>query len=522
MSDCQDKPSGLNCLPESGWVECAPWEISAHSQTNCYIDGLTQESLNIAGAQVNVYKMLGVHEQTQLTGLTGNGTAISSGAVDGFPSDNAFTVYSTMWLSRQVGPAVTAHAYIGYDFGVIRNSAGQARYGDDVAIRQHITSFKIKQSSESNQRATKVRVERSDDGKQWYGASVATLPDNDQLNLISFRHSVPSRFWRLRPLQFNGAPGDSWGIMALEMFDYQATALDNIQDKVLLENRDRQYNQTPITVKGYYDLLSIASELSRFGIEIPSAMYQIRVNFNAVVSRLGRPIVIGDIIDLPSETQYTPDLRPIKRYLEVTDVTWDSNSYTPGWQPTMLLVSTQPAMATQETQDVFGDLASSVDSSGLFSKDDGNNQTWQDYSAVDQAIRAEAQADVPKRGSLLSDTVREFAEEEIAVVNSEAPAQIQHLNYNPKALYVEDAMPPNSSPYTEGPQFPESPSNGDYHRVLYVGLAKDLPARLYRWSSTKSRWIYLETDKRSQYNSQKKILNEYLTSATKAPARDIK
>jgi hypothetical protein len=497
------------------------WQIPNQTSINCYVDSLIQETLNIAGATINIWKLLGVHEQTKLTDLTGTGSPISSGDAPHYPVTNAFDIFNTKWVSRQTGQAVITSAYIGYDFGIIRNSAGTPRYGVDANVRQHVTSFKIKQSTNPQQRATKVRVERSDTGQQWYGVAVVTLPDNDQLNRVDFKHSVPNRYWRLRPIEFNGTTCDAWSITALEMFDFEATAQTNIQDKILMENRDREYSQSAISLKGYYDLLSVATDLSRFGIEIPSSTYQIRVNFNATVNALGRPIVIGDIIDLPSETQYTPDLRPVKRYLEVTDVTWDSTSYTPGWMPTMLLLTTAPAMATQETQDIFGDLASKVDTSELFSGDDGTSTVWQDYSTIDQTIRAEAASDVPERGSLGSDIIREMEPEEIAQLQAQVPS-ISVPSYNPNGLYVEDAMPANGEPFTEGPTFPTGPKDKDYHRMLYVGTAGDVPARLYRWSSAKGRWIFMEQDKRQQFNFQKSVLDEYLTNSNKVSPRDIK
>ena len=289
---------------------------------------------------------------------------------------------------------------------------------------------------------------------------------------------------------------------------------------ILLENRDRDYQTEPVALKGYYDLQSATTDLTKFGMGV-LVSYQIKVNFNACVASLGRPIVIGDIIELPSETQYTPDLRAVKRYLEVTDVTWDAGSYTPGWMPTMLQVTAEPALASQETRDIFGDLAGAVDSSGLFDNDDGNATTYQDFSNVDQTIRADAATAVPEKGAEGSNTVREFTDEEIALTSVAFPT-IKKMNFNRTGLYVEDAIPPNGAPYTEGPEFAADPKDGDYHRMTYAGTAQDVPPRLYRWSSVKSRWIYLETDRREQYNLQKAGLEEYTTSATRKPAREIK
>jgi hypothetical protein len=308
------------------------------------------------------------------------------------------------------------------------------------------------------------------------------------------------------------------------MHDYAVTALDNIQDPILMENRDRDYQQSPILIKGFYELMSVNTFLAGMGIgsEIP-VTYMIKVNFNACVSALNRPIVVGDIIELPSETQFTPDLRPIKRYLEVSEVTWDIASYTPGWTPTMLLITAKPALASQETRSIFGDLAKHVDSSGLFDTDDGNNPMYQDFSAIDQTIAATAKSAVPEKGSEGSNTIREFSEQELAVSAASFP-HLSRYGLNRTGLYVEDAIPQNGAPYTEGPEFPSTGkrTDGEYHRLTYIGLAADVPPRLYRWSASKSDWIYLETDRRKQFDSQKTVLEEYTTSTNKRPAKDIK
>jgi hypothetical protein len=83
-------------------------------------------------------------------------------------------------------------------------------------------------------------------------------------------------------------------------------------------------------------------------------------------------------------------------------------------------------------------------------------------------------------------------------------------------------MPQNDAPFTRGDTFPTKPSDGDYFRMEYVGMAADVPARLYRYSGTKARWLYLETDRRAEFNAQKATLEEYTTSPNKISARDIK
>jgi len=515
---CEDKPDGTKCL-ETRDNSCSPFQLTQNNDS-CFIDGVVEENLNIGAADIHVFKLLGVHEQGQLVDLVGNGTPIAGGNASNFPASQAFDAFVTQWRSSQTGSNVPLTSYIGYDFGEIKLENERQRYGIDTSINHNIATIKIMQGPNSENRATRVRVERSKDGITWYGVSILTLPDDDNLNVIHFKHSVPSRFWRLRPIDFNGGVSDRWIIQALQLMDYDETSIDDIQDDIFLENRDREYASESTTIKGTYDLIDIQTELSRFGIELPNQQYYMHMSFNAVVTALGRPIVIGDIFEVPSETQYSATMEPIKKFLEVTDVGWSTEGYTPGWQPTMQRIIAQPMMASQETQDIFGGFNSTPDASGLVGIDDGNHPIFQDISNVSQSIEAEASTDLAERGSDPLD-VQEFSAEELQSAADQGVPNLSKIGLNSKGLYVEDGLPPNDEAYTEGDSFPETFAEGDYHRLTYTGLAEDIPPRLYRYSTAKNRWVYLETDKREQYNQTKPILQQFLSSTTKTPSEDI-
>ena len=531
---CTTNPDGTVCPTQDADKRDRPWQLS-DSRDSCYIDELVNESLNIGGANLNVYKLLGVHEQCKLVDATGNGEAISGGNGVGFPASNAFTSLISEWHSYQTGVGVVPGAFIGYDFGEIKLPDQSRRvYGDatqpakpEANVRKHITAFSIKQSVNSKNRATRVRVERSDDGVKWYGVEVVDLPDDDCLNTILLQNSsVHNRFWRLRPLAFNGSNTDFWAVQALELVhNYQATHVTNIQDKILLENRDRDYSDMPAVVKGSYDLIDITTELSKFGIELPSQSLYMSVSFTACVAALGRPLIIGDIIELPSEAQYSAEMRRIEKWLEVTDTSWSTEGYTPGWKPTMMRIILQPAYVSQETQDIFGDLSEQEveDGLGLVDKGDGLHPIFQDYSDSSQEAKALAKEMTPQSGREFSSTIRAWEEEEVRAADEQGlgptggGSSLQRIGQRPNALYAEDAMPPNGKPFTEGTEFPGSPTHGDYHRMTYEGLSKDVPARLFRYSEQKGRWVFLEKDRRAEFDPNKPRLQEFLTSGTRRP-----
>jgi len=321
--------SGLGTDPD---FSCKPFSLESN-KGNDYIETLTNEALSIGGTTLNVFKLLGVHEQGQLVDCVGRGSALSNGDLPNFPASNAFDKFVSEWRSIQRGPGVGASAYIGYDFGSIKtNDNTRDAYGIDTSIYKRIATIAIKQSSNPNRRITRARIERSNDGIKWYGVEAITLPNDDCLNTIQFKDSVPARYWRIRALDFNGTDtNDVWGVAAFQLFhDYVGTDLYNIQDKVLLENRDRNYNQEAIPIKGYYDLTDNLIDVSGFGIELPSLAMYITVSFVGTVASLGRPPVIGDIIEIPAEAQFSGKMEKILKWVEITDIGWDTSGYTPG------------------------------------------------------------------------------------------------------------------------------------------------------------------------------------------------
>ena len=506
-SGCVMTANGLVC-PQN--TTCSPFDLSQLPQDSCIVNSYVQESIQIGGAPLNVYRLLGVHEQGLLQDLTGNGTAISNGDMPNFPASNAFDKFITEWRSQQTGLDVIKKAYIGYDFGNFKMDNGRVRYGIETAVKHDVASLKIKQGCNGTNRVTKLRVERSEDGIKWFGAALVNVPDCDGLVTVTFNHSAPARYWRVRPIAFNGGPNDYWAVQALQLMDYEATNIKNIEDRIFLENRDRDYDSTAILVKCSYTPLDVVSNSTKFGFFNGDVdRYVLDVSFTQAVQSLGRPFVIGDIIQLPSETQYRPDLTPILKYLEVIDVAWAVSGFTANWIPTLQRLIATPAIASQETQDVFGKLTEDTDDMGLVDIDDGNNPLYQDVTAISATVRADANSRVPERGeddadmTQLSKDVYDFAAQH---PNMRFPSHIDRT----RSKYGIDALPPNGQPFTQGDTFPKNPKNGDYHRLTYLHAGKDIQTRLYRYSVSKLQWVYLETDKRHQFNNTKPYLQEFL------------
>jgi len=520
---CKEDANGALCDEnvDASSALCSPWQLTKSDEKEiCYMSGLVEEHLNIGGADINLFKLLGVHEQGQLIDLTGNGSGISSGDGTNFPITNAFDIYQTEWRSTLKGQNLLDSGYIGYDFGEIKLDNGRLQYGVETYVKHNIATIRIKQSNNSENRVTKARIERSNDGIKWFGAAIVKLPDDGFLNTINFNHTVPSRYWRIRPLEFNGNGTNYWAVQALELIDYDTTTIDDIQDEIFQENRDRDYSFEAIAMKAQYDLLDVQSELTAFGIELPSQTYYLQFAFSACVRLLGRPVVIGDILEMPSEAQYSFNLKRIKKYVEVTDVAWAVDGFTPGYTPTLLRIMAQPMIASQETMDLFDEIADEPSDDNGLSKyglkdlnvtEERDGPEFQDNEDVAQYIAAAANTHTPELGVDTAD-INIFTDQQIQNAADQGVENLSLLNVNQKALYIEDALPPNGIDYTIGDVLPDiTPSllDGAYHRLTYSGINKDIPARLFKFSIKKNRWIFMESDKRAENNPIKPRLQEY-------------
>lgn len=489
---------------------CTYWDLTKNNDS-ALTSSTTEEQLNISGAVMNVYKMLGIHEQQALVDATGNGSAISSGDLSNFSSKQAFTAnLATEWRSSNVGNSVIGKSYIGYDFGNIKLSNGREKYGVETAIKKDIASIKIQQGCNVNNRVTKVRVERSNDGQTWFGVAILDVPDCDGLVSLAFNRSVPSRYWRLRPITFNGGASDWWSIIALQFSEYEKTNVYNIQDRILLENRDRDYQNPPLSMKCIYTPIDIQSNAAKWGF-FQQDVFTLQVSFAQSIKMLGRPFAVGDIVELPSEAFPTYNNVSVKKYLMIKDVAWYTGSYTASWVPTMLRLLAEPAMASPETQQIFGKLTEDKDATGLSDIDDGNAPAYQDITAISDTIMAKANDLVPERGEDKTG-LTQFSPEAFEYAK-EKGFRLGKLK-SKGSVISHDAMPPNDKPYTQGDEFPDNPKSGDYHRLTYVKYGDDIPPRLYKYSTRveggQGAWIPLDIDRRFEFRKTRPMVQQFL------------
>lgn len=483
---------------------CEPqWEIGGCEGEQQQQENYVAEQLEISGAKLNIFKLLGVHEQGKLIDLVGNGNPISSGTAPGYVIDDAYRDSATEWHSSQTGAAVL-DGFIGYNFGVRTTNDGFVRHAPAAPVMEQIGTIRIQQGPNPENRVTQARIERSvDGGATWKRVDVVELPDTDEFEFINIRPSAMAQLLRIVPIQFNGlTTNDPWVVVRLELMDYQATRLSNIQDPLFRENRDRDYADASVEVKAHYDILDLQTEFAKFGIDIPQ-QYVFTISFAKMVQVLGRPIVIGDIIELPSEMQYDANLNGVRKWLEVEDTGWSTEGFTPGWKPTLFRFNASPLLASQETRDVIGIEKNYID---LSDGDFLSGELALDTAAHEatEYIVAESEEAVPETGTDASDYD----------VDDDTLHDIASATFRNTDLYVENGLPPNGEPYTEDMSMPENPSDGDYHRLIYPADT-NIPPRLFQWNEVKMKWLFLEADNRWKQNSHKPSVDKILKSQNK-------
>ena len=475
-----------------------------------YVASLMAETLNIAAGPVNLFPLLGVHNQGSTIDQAFDGYPLSSGTPAGFNAIDAFNINDGSWRSIQTGIEVLKNpAFIGYDFGTKKawNLQGtpQERYQNPEPVRKHIQSFKLTQGSEKENRITQARIEASDDGLAWKRIDVVNIPDSSECS-INIRQSAEYKMWRIVPLMFGGITANTaWEVNRLQLLEANTISLDNVQDQLLLENRDRAYCRTSILLKCQYDLLDVQTELSRFGINMPQT-YIFTVSFAQMVKKLGRPVVVGDIVELPGEMQYDMNLNPVRKWLEITDTGWSTEGYTNNWKPNLFRFFGQPILPSIEHKDILGlpsvQKAAQSDDDFLAGNFLFNNQA----SETTEFIKQEAKSNVPQTGSDPSDI--------LSAMNNYGDVG----SYDGTDLYVNDAIPPDGKNYTIGDTLP-NPSdiiNGHYHRQTYLNIAnKSLrpPERLIQWNSVSSRWSVVEINNRKTPESYKPTMSKILANS---------
>ena len=129
-----------------------------------------------------------------------------------------------------------------------------------------------------------------------------------------------------------------------------------IEDLLLLENRDRKYDQDVYVMRGVYRQQDIDFNLSQFGLFLNNDTLFISFHYNDMIDTFGRKLMSGDVLELPNLTDYHPlntnIMKAIPRYYVIQEGNFGSEGFSQTWLPHIWRVKATPMVNAQEYHDI--------------------------------------------------------------------------------------------------------------------------------------------------------------------------
>jgi len=150
---------------------------------------------------------------------------------------------------------------------------------------------------------------------------------------------------------------------------YEGDSVNNIQDLLFLENRDRKYDPDIYQLRCHYSITDIDFNLSQFGLFLQNDTLFITFHINDTVEKLGRKIIAGDVLELPHlKDEYAlNDLQyALKRFYVVEEVNRAAEGFSPLWYPHLYRAKCVPMVDSQEFKEILDDVANTDAYSGAY------------------------------------------------------------------------------------------------------------------------------------------------------------
>ena len=272
--------------------------------------------------------------------------------------------------------------------------------------------------------------------------------------------------------------------------DYDFMNELNIQDMLLLENRDRCYDENVYTIKGITQVEQNDFDLTQWGLMGTAETMFVEFHITTMLQIVGRRIMAGDVIEAPflkddfmiTEDDIQDFGKPLPKLYKVEDASKAKDGYDPTWRPHLWRVKISPITDSQEFRDILGDGDQDSDLKNLIST---HNITMQ----ISDAIQAEAVSQVPNRNL------------------EHAHLYVTGLNENGiPYLLMADGEPPNGAELIgRGDQFPaNAPVGSWYLRTDYE------PHVLFKKEETK--WTRTEVDYRHKFMVANRVLERFINN----------
>lgn len=283
--------------------------------------------------------------------------------------------------------------------------------------------------------------------------------------------------------------------LGVQTDDGSAPKATQIQDMLLLENRDRAYDPHVYEIYASYNMQDYEFNVQQFGMFLESDVLYLEIHLNDCIRKLGRKLMSGDVIEmlhLRDDALLDDDAPAINKFYSVQDVSRAAGGYSPTWFPHILRVKIKPLTDSQEfdqilsaqATDANGDPIGGLDLRDLISD-------WRDQVGVSDAVQAAAEEAVPYRN---------FETAHFYVV----PGDERGTQY--PWVFAGDGKPPNGAELAgSGRRFPDQPQDGAWF------LRTDMdPHVLYRRQGPV--WVRQEVDYRKKWQAAHRILETFINN----------
>jgi hypothetical protein len=352
-----------------------------------------------------------------------------------------------------------------------------------------------------------------------------------------------------------------------------------IQDLLLLENRDRAYDNDIYRMRGVYNVQDIDFNLSQFGLFLQNDTLFITFHYNDMIDTVGRKLMSGDVLEFPNlrdQNPLDPSIpRALPRYYVIQEANFASEGFSQTWLPHLWRVKATPLVNAQEYQEIinkpflpeqiwdpgnfypagtivnYGDTYYRAKIDTPVGTEITNTTYWELLTnppteeergstrprdlQINDAILAQAEIEVPLSGY---DTVKFFiypTNEDGTPALSPLTADTTQLsadasganasdaNQTPRAdgwtmgYLTGDGIAPNGLPVTPGVSFPASPSLGQYClRLDYF------PNRLFRYNGRS--WLKIEDNVRTDLTNgpaNNTLRSSFVNNTYTVPTSDL-
>ena len=293
-----------------------------------------------------------------------------------------------------------------------------------------------------------------------------------------------------------------------------------IQDRLLLENRDRKYSDDVYVMRCIYNMQQLDWSLTQFGLFLANDTIFLHIHLNDSVKRIGRKMMPGDVLELPhlkDPYALNDSSLALRRFYVIDEVLRATEGFSQTWYPHLLKLKCKPMVGGQEFNDILNKPAEDPFSPYVNESNDKTTllELMTNYNRnldINAQIVAQAEADAPLSGYdtqtlwivpvdengkvMLNDagqtTVDAGSLGFDASLVLKSPRQNYYVGY-----MTDDTIPPNgykltgdaSSPNGMGAQFPLNAEDGNFF------IRTDfMPSRLFRYDGRK--WSVFEDNVR--------------------------